>query len=89
MTAAAGVLSRTGPDGSTMAERVEAAGCLRSVPGENAARGQADADAVMDAWMNSPGHRANILDRAFEEIGIGVHAGDGGPWGPRDFGGAR
>lgn len=89
MTAAAGVMSRTGPDGSTMAERVEAAGCLWSVPGENAARGQADADAVMDAWMNSPGHRANILDRAFEEIGVGVHAGDGDPWGPQDFGGAR
>ncbi|MEU4659398.1 CAP domain-containing protein [Streptomyces sp. NPDC023723] len=87
--AASGVMSHTGPDGSTMASRVEAAGYLWSALGENIARGQADAAAVMEAWMNSSGHRANILNCDFAEIGIGVHAGDGGPWWTQDFGTGR
>ncbi|MEV7611934.1 CAP domain-containing protein [Streptomyces sp. NPDC089799] len=84
-----GVMSHTGPDGSTMTSRVEAAGYKWSTLGENIARGQADADAVMKAWMNSPGHRANILNCSFKEIGIGVHKGDGGPWWTQDFGASR
>ncbi|CAL9344872.1 hypothetical protein SUDANB106_00352 [Streptomyces sp. enrichment culture] len=87
--AVSGVLSHTGPDGSTMADRVEAAGYAWSNLGENIARGQADARAVMDAWMNSPGHRANILNCAFEELGVGVHFGDGGPWWTQNFGTGR
>jgi len=39
--------------------------------GENIAAGQIDPEKVMDSWMNSPGHRANILDDEFESIGIG------------------
>ncbi|MFJ6793172.1 CAP domain-containing protein [Streptomyces sp. NPDC091268] len=84
--ARSGVMSHTGPDGSTMTSRVEAAGYGWSRLGENIARGQADAAAVMNAWMNSPGHRANILNCEFREIGIGVHQGDGGPWWTQDFG---
>ncbi|GAA1593824.1 CAP domain-containing protein [Streptomyces globosus] len=84
--ARSGVMSHTGPDGSTMTSRVEAAGYAWSRLGENIARGQSDADAVMKAWMNSPGHRANILNCAFKEIGIGVHKGDGGPWWTQNFG---
>ncbi|MCX5015461.1 CAP domain-containing protein [Streptomyces sp. NBC_00555] len=84
--ARSGVMSHTGPDGSTMTTRVEAAGYGWSRLGENIARGQSDADAVMNAWMNSPGHKANILNCAFREIGIGVHKGDGGPWWTQDFG---
>ncbi|MFF3013260.1 CAP domain-containing protein [Streptomyces sp. NPDC057939] len=84
--ASSGVMSHTGPDGSTMTSRVEAAGYAWSRLGENIARGQADADAVMKAWMNSSGHRANILNCAFREIGIGVHKGDGGPWWTQNFG---
>ncbi len=87
--AASGVMSHTGPDGSTMASRVEAAGYQWSALGENIARGQADAEAVMEAWMNSSGHRANILNCDFAEMGIGVHAGDGGPWWTQDFGTSR
>ncbi|MFJ6778868.1 CAP domain-containing protein [Streptomyces yangpuensis] len=87
--ARAGVMSHTGPDGSTMTSRVEAAGYKWSNLGENIARGQADADAVMKAWMNSSGHRANILNCAFKEIGIGVHKGDGGPWWTQNFGAPR
>ncbi|MGW0750482.1 CAP domain-containing protein [Streptomyces sp. NPDC002587] len=87
--ARSGVMSHTGPDGSTMTTRVEAAGYGWSRLGENIARGQADAAAVMNAWMNSPGHKANILNCAFREIGIGVHKGDGGPWWTQDFGTPR
>ncbi|MFD9303355.1 CAP domain-containing protein [Streptomyces sp. NPDC060048] len=84
--ARSGVMSHTGPDGSTMTTRVEAAGYGWSRLGENIARGQADAAAVMNAWMNSPGHKANILNCGFREIGIGFHKGDGGPWWTQDFG---
>ncbi len=87
--ARSGVMSHTGPDGSTMTTRVEAAGYGWSRLGENIARGQSDADAVMKAWMNSPGHKANILNCAFREIGIGVHKGDGGPWWTQNFGTPR
>ncbi|MGW7174300.1 CAP domain-containing protein [Streptomyces xanthophaeus] len=84
--ARSGVMSHTGPDGSTMTSRVEAAGYTWSRLGENIARGQSDADAVMNAWMNSSGHRANILNCDFREIGVGLHKGDGGPWWTQNFG---
>ncbi|MFJ7768647.1 CAP domain-containing protein [Streptomyces sp. NPDC097107] len=84
-----GVMSHTGPDGSTMTTRVEAAGYRWSTLGENIARGQADAASVMDSWMNSPGHRANILNCSFKELGVGVHFGDGGPWWTQNFGASR
>ncbi|MEU6105518.1 CAP domain-containing protein [Streptomyces flaveolus] len=87
--ASSGVMSHTGPDGSTMTSRVEAAGYEWSTLGENIARGQSDAASVMESWMNSPGHRANILNCSFEELGVGVHFGDGGPWWTQDFGASR
>ncbi|MGN9789689.1 CAP domain-containing protein [Streptomyces sp. NPDC054847] len=87
--ARSGVMSHTGPDGSTMTSRVEAAGYVWSTLGENIARGQADAASVMNSWMNSPGHRANILNCSFKELGVGVHFGDGGPWWTQNFGAGR
>ncbi|MER7481327.1 CAP domain-containing protein [Streptomyces sp. NPDC126510] len=87
--ASSGVMSHTGPDGSTMTTRIEAAGYRWSTLGENIARGQADAASVMKSWMNSPGHRANILNCSFKELGVGVHFGDGGPWWTQDFGAGR
>ncbi|MEU1054807.1 CAP domain-containing protein [Streptomyces sp. NPDC005876] len=45
--------------------------------------------AVRESWMNSPGHRADILDRAVTQLGGGVHTGEGGPWWTRDFGTGR
>uniref|UniRef100_UPI0031D95F7A CAP domain-containing protein n=1 Tax=Streptomyces hawaiiensis TaxID=67305 RepID=UPI0031D95F7A len=87
--ASSGVMSHTGPDGSTMTTRVEAAGYQWSTLGENIARGQADAGSVMKSWMNSPGHRANILNCSFKELGVGVHFGDGGPWWTQNFGTGR
>ena len=46
---------------------------------ENIARGQATPQAVVNAWMNSSGHRANILNASFTEIGVGYVA-DGNYW---------
>lgn len=48
-------------------------GLRYSAAGENIAAGYADAEAVMEGWMNSPGHRNNILNPDFKEIGVGVY----------------
>ena len=45
--------------------------------GENIAAGDETAAAVVAGWMNSPGHRANILNTGFKEIGVGVLTGAG------------
>ena len=47
--------------------------------GENIAKGYTTPQAVVDGWMNSPGHRANILNASFTEIGVGYVA-DGHYW---------
>ncbi|MFD8201224.1 CAP domain-containing protein [Streptomyces sp. NPDC003470] len=83
--AAQGFFDHTDPGGATPWDRAEAAG-ISDLGGENIARGQADAQAVMDAWMNSSGHRANILNCDFRTLGVGVHFGAGGPWWTQDFG---
>ncbi|WP_225834510.1 sigma-70 family RNA polymerase sigma factor [Streptomyces sp. NK08204] len=76
----------TNPDGLGPGQRITAAGYRWSAYGENIALGQQTPQAVMDSWMNSPGHRANILNCAFKNIGVGVHTGTGGPWWTQDFG---
>lgn len=80
-----GFFDHTDPSGATPWDRASAAG-ISGLGGENIARGQADAQAVMDAWMNSPDHRANILNCDFQTLGVGVHFGSGGPWWTQDFG---
>jgi uncharacterized protein YkwD len=83
--AARGFFDHTDPDGATPWDRAAKAG-ISELGGENIARGQADAAAVMEAWMNSPGHKANILNCDFKTLGVGVHFGSGGPWWTQDFG---
>ncbi|GAA0604374.1 CAP domain-containing protein [Streptomyces crystallinus] len=83
--AARGFFDHTDPDGKSPWDRAAKAG-VGNLGGENIARGQADAKAVMEAWMNSPGHRANILNCDYKTLGVGVHFGDGGPWWTQDFG---
>ena len=83
--AARGFFDHTDPDGKTPWDRADAAG-VSGLGGENIARGQADAQAVMDAWMDSDGHRANILNCDYKTLGVGVHFGAGGPWWTQDFG---
>ncbi|TQK51583.1 uncharacterized protein YkwD [Streptomyces sp. SLBN-118] len=83
--AARGFFDHTDPDGDTPWDRADEAG-VRGLGGENIARGQADAAAVMNSWMNSDGHRANILNCDYKTLGVGVVMGDGGPWWTQDFG---
>ncbi|KYG56849.1 SCP-like extracellular [Streptomyces sp. WAC04657] len=83
--AARGFFDHTDPDGDTPWARAQQAG-VSTLAGENIARGQADAAAVMKSWMTSDGHRANILNCDFKTMGVGVHFGDGGPWWTQDFG---
>lgn len=80
-----GFFSHTDPDGDTPWDRARQAG-VQNLGGENIARGQADAAAVMDAWMNSDGHRANILNCDYTRLGVGVQTGSGGPWWTQNFG---
>lgn len=80
-----GFFDHTDPDGDTPWARAEQAG-VSTLGGENIARGQADAAAVMASWMDSDGHRANILNCDYTTLGVGVQFGDGGPWWTQDFG---
>ncbi len=75
--ASLGAISHTGPDGSTPGQRLTRCGYRWSAYGENLAAGYLDAEQVVNAWMNSPGHRRNILNRKVREIGLGyTHRAD-------------
>lgn len=63
--------SHTGRDGSTALDRIARAGYHPEAMGENIAAGQPSPATVVEAWMNSEGHRANILNCDFQEIGVG------------------
>ena len=80
-----GFFDHTNPDGRDPFDRAEAAG-QTNARAENIAYGQPDPAAVMDAWMNSSGHRANILDCGLRTLGTGVAEGPGGPWWTQLFG---
>jgi uncharacterized protein YkwD len=63
------------PDGDSVADRVEAAGVRYLAVGENLAfiRGTHDpVDIIVDGWMESPGHRANIVNDAYTHQGMGI-----------------
>jgi uncharacterized protein YkwD len=77
-----GYFDHTSPDGETFVDRILGSGYAKKTDGwtlgENLAWGTGDlstADGVMTAWMNSPGHRANILKRSYKEIGVGIRLG--------------
>ncbi|MFD7445044.1 sigma-70 family RNA polymerase sigma factor [Streptomyces sp. NPDC059909] len=84
--AARDYFDHTNPDGEDPGDRITAAGYRWSTYGENIARGQQTPASVMDSWMNSPGHRANILNCSFKELGVGIHDASGGPWWTQAFG---
>lgn len=74
-------------DGSTVDSRATSFGYPFMKIGENLATGQRAAEEVFDDWMKSPGHRANILDPAFTEIGVSVKlGGPNGPYWVQEFG---
>jgi len=70
------------PDGGTLVDRLTATGYIHAgnawSVGENIGWGQSQLStprAMVGAWMNSPGHRENILDTGFDDIGLGVALG--------------
>ncbi|MEU6369332.1 CAP domain-containing protein [Streptomyces sp. NPDC046931] len=65
-------MSHTGSDGSSPGDRITRAGYSWSTYGENVAYGYSTPEQVMAGWMSSPGHKANILDCAFKQIGVGL-----------------
>lgn len=81
-----GFFNHTNPSGESPSDRVTAAG-LGNYGGENIAFGYPTAQAVMQAWMKSPGHRANILNCALQTMGVGVaYGGASGPYWTQVFG---
>ncbi|MEJ3744182.1 CAP domain-containing protein [Actinomycetes bacterium KLBMP 9797] len=79
-------MSHTGSDGSSPWDRTERAGYTNAI-GENVAMGYRTPAAVMDGWMNSSGHRANILNCDAKAIGVGLaYASDGSPYWTQIFG---
>lgn len=75
-------LSHVSDDGRTFVQRAKAQG-YPDPGGENVARGQRTAADVMTGWMDSDGHRANILNCSFKAIGVGRAKGVDGSlvWG--------
>lgn len=63
--------SHTRPNGSSFSTALTEAGVTYRTAGENIAYGQSTPQAVVDAWMNSSGHRANILSSSYTTIGVG------------------
>jgi uncharacterized protein YkwD len=76
------------PDGKSPGDRVEAQGYRWSVVAENIAAGPRTPEDVIAAWMNSPEHRANILDSRLTQIGVGYATADDeyGTYWTQDFG---
>jgi len=80
--ARANFFSHTGADGSHMVDRNEASGYVGWLfMGENLAAGQTTPERVVQGWMNSPAHRANVLSDEACEIGVGYAYAGGTKYG--------
>jgi hypothetical protein len=64
--------AHVGPDGETPWDFIHAAGYTYTVAGENLAKNFGDSTGVVEAWMNSPTHRENILRTQYEDVGFAV-----------------
>jgi uncharacterized protein YkwD len=69
-----------GHDGSQPADRARRAGYEWRSVGENVASGYATPSMVVDGWMTSPGHRENILEPGFRDVGIAFLEAPGSRW---------
>lgn len=69
--------SHTRPNGSNCFTALSEAGIKYNGSGENIAYGQKTPAEVVNAWMNSAGHRANIMSSKFTKIGVGCHNSNG------------
>ncbi len=68
-----GFFDHTNPDGEGPGARIDKTEYQYSTWGENIAAGYPTAEAVMNGWMESPGHCSNIMNPNFTEIGVGYH----------------
>lgn len=82
-----GYFSHTSLDGRTFSQRITNAGYIWNTCGENIAYGYSSPQAVVNAWMNSSGHRDNILNASYCDVGVG-HTPNGHYW-TQDFGRER
>jgi uncharacterized protein YkwD len=73
--------SHTGLDGLNSGERAQRQGYGSSYVGENIAAGYSSPESVVQGWMNSPGHKANILGTTYTEIGVGYAFGEDSDYG--------
>lgn len=70
--------SHTRPNGSSFSTAIKEQGVSFRGSGENIAWGQKTPQQVMNGWMNSEGHRANILNKNFKNIGVGYYQDEKG-----------
>ncbi len=70
--------SHTRPNGNSFSSVLREQGVSFNGAGENIAWGQKSPEQVMNAWMNSDGHRANILNKNFKNIGVGHYQDENG-----------
>jgi uncharacterized protein YkwD len=68
--------SHTSPEGGTMADRVNAAGYRWNLLAENIAAGQRSIQGVIDGWIDSDGHCANVMNPSLREIGMACVSSD-------------
>ena len=66
-----GYFSHTSPTYGSPFDMMKEFGINYTTAGENIAKGQKSVEAVMNGWMNSEGHRANILNKNFTHLGVG------------------
>lgn len=74
--------SHTGPEGVQTGERVNDRSYSWSAVGENIAAGQNSVDDVVDGWLSSPGHCANIMKAEFTEMGAARIEAPGSQYSP-------
>ena len=87
LMAAKNFFDHVSPDGSTFVDRIARTGYPRDkAAAENIAYGYRDAAAVMKGWMNSAGHRRNILNCSLKAIGVGLAYRGSTPYWTQDFG---
>ena len=72
---ARGYFAHKSPSGTSVRERSREAGYTWRTIGENIAEGQTSVNEVMTSWMGSPGHRQNILNPKFHDLGVGLVLG--------------
>ena len=82
-----GFFNHMHPDGSSAGDRISDEGYRWRTWGENIAYGYSTAEAVVQAWIDSPGHRANMLSSKFKELGVGYRVAQSGrAYWVQDFG---